>query len=748
MSWLDRLNEWRASTGLPSLTENATWSQGDYDHAVYMVKNGLVTHYETPGTPYYTADGDTAARNSNIQVSSTTATTDTEAIDWWMGAPFHAMGMMDPRLTTTGFGSYRDSTTSPWQEGGALDVLRGNPFTGGQYPVYFPGNGTTEPLTQYSGSEFPDPLQACSGYANPTGLPVFVQVGGNVATSVSAHSFAGNGTQLAHCVIDSNSPSVGSDLTGRGGVIVIPRQPLQAGVKYAVALTVNGVAYSWSFTVGPFFGVSSVSPDFGPPSGGTAVTITGTGFTGTTSVKFGATAAASFTVANDATINAVSPAHAVGTVDLTVTNASGTSLITSSDHFTYGPCASVTASASPASPKPSGTPITFTGSASGCFSPNPLYEFWMLPAGSSTWQLVQSYSTNATYPWNSTGAVAGTVNFSVWVRDAASLGTGCNTAMGCYDAFVSIPYQVTPTVCTSVAESASPASPASAGTPVVFTATAATCPNARFEFWMRPAGSTAWQVVQGYGPSSTYSWNSTGAVAGVVYFSVWARDISSAAAYDTYTSIPYTVTAGAACASTTVSASPTNVTQSSSGGTHVTITAAATGCPNGPRYEFWMRPAGWSTWMLVQGYGTRATFDWNSTGAAAGTVYFSAWVRDATSGAAYNAFASTPVTVTASPTCGSVTVSASPTSVAHGSGAHVTITAASTGCPNSPRYEFWMRPAGSSAWQLVQGYGTSATYDWNSAGAASGTVYFSAWVRDANSAASYDAFASTPVTVS
>src|SRR5436309_6057076 len=167
--WLDRLNQWRTSTGLSALTEDTTWSAGDYNHALYMVKNNLVTHYETSGTPYYTAAGDTAARNSNIYVSSSTGTADTQAIDWWMQAPFHALGMMDPRLTTTGFGSYRESK-SGWDMGAALDVLRGNPFTGGRYPVYFPGNGSTEPLTAYGGNESPNPLQACSGYAAPTGL--------------------------------------------------------------------------------------------------------------------------------------------------------------------------------------------------------------------------------------------------------------------------------------------------------------------------------------------------------------------------------------------------------------------------------------------------------------------------------------------------------------------------------------------------------------------------------------------------
>ena len=246
--WLDRFNAWRAASNLPALTENTTWSQGDYNHSLYMVKNDAVTHYEVSTLPYYTVAGDTAARNSNIEVNSTTSFTDEQSIDWWMAAPFHSLGMMDPRLTSTGFGAYRE-VKSGWQAGFSLDVLRGNSFSGGTYPVYFPGPGSNVPLTSYNGNEFPDPLQACSGYTAPTGLPITIQVGGNVATTVGAHAFTGNGAPLTHCVIDSNSPSVGSNLTSRGAVILIPQQPLQAGVTYTVALTVNGVPYTWSFGV-------------------------------------------------------------------------------------------------------------------------------------------------------------------------------------------------------------------------------------------------------------------------------------------------------------------------------------------------------------------------------------------------------------------------------------------------------------------------------------------------------------------
>jgi cysteine-rich secretory family protein len=245
---LDRLNAWRSSVNLSPLSEDTTWSQGDYDHSLYMVKNDQVTHYELSTLPYYTVAGDTAARNGNIEVNSTTTFGDDQAIDWWMAAPFHAMGMMDPRLTVTGFGSYRE-VKSGWQAGFTLDVLRGNPFTGGTWPVFFPGDGSSVPLSSYSGNEFPDPLQACPGYSVPVGLPLFIEVGGNVSTSVGAHSLTGNGVPQANCVIDSSNPSVGSNLTYRGGVIMIPQQPLIAGTTYAVSMTVNGIAYHWSFGV-------------------------------------------------------------------------------------------------------------------------------------------------------------------------------------------------------------------------------------------------------------------------------------------------------------------------------------------------------------------------------------------------------------------------------------------------------------------------------------------------------------------
>jgi Listeria/Bacterioides repeat len=83
--------------------------------------------------------------------------------------------------------------------------------------------------------------------------------------------------------------------------------------------------------------VTAVSPGNGPVSGGTTVTITGSGFTGATAVSFGGVAADSFTVNSATSITAISPAHEAGTVDVTVNTPGGTSTTGSAGQFTYTP---------------------------------------------------------------------------------------------------------------------------------------------------------------------------------------------------------------------------------------------------------------------------------------------------------------------------------------------------------------------------------------------------------------------------
>jgi len=734
------------------VTENTTWSSGDYDHALYMVKNDLVTHYETPGTPYYTTDGDLAARNSNIYVSSTTSTTDESAIDWWMAAPFHELGMMDPRLTTTGFGSYRE-VKSGWDMGAALDVLRGNSFSGGTYPVFFPGNGSSEPLTSYGGNEFPDPLQACPGYAAPTGIPVTIQVGGNVATTAGAvHSFTGNGVPLAHCVIDSNTPNVGSGLTSRGAVIVIPQQPLQSGVNYVVSLTVNGVPYTWSFTVGPF-NTCSVALSASPPAVAVGATVTLTAqATGCPNANplfqfWMAAPGGSWQIVQPYSTNSTftwNTSAPAGTYSISVWvrdamsagifgNNMGRWDAYSTVQYTLNAyqCASVSFSASPVGSAAEGAPVTLTAGAAGC--PSPLYQFWMAAPGGG-WQIVQAYSTSSTFNWSTTGAVAGTYSVSVWVRDAASVGATADSG-GRYDARSSGFYTLTSTPCSAAGYSVSPASSAASGTPVTITASSSGCPNPLYQFWMAAPGGS-WQMMQAYSTSPTLNWSTTGGAAGTYSLSVWVRDASSIGTtadgggrYDARSSGSYALVKP--CSAVSYAFSPASPAKA---GTSVTITASASGCAN-PLYQFWMAAPGGS-WQMVQAYSTSPTFNWSTSGAAAGTYSLSVWVRDASSigttadgGGRYDARSSGFYALTSTP-CSASSYAVSPASPVK-AGTPVTITASSSGCPN-PLYQFWMAAPG-GGWQIVQAYSTSPTFNWSTTAAVAGTYSLSVWVRDASS---------------
>jgi uncharacterized protein YkwD len=270
-SWLKYMNRYRAIAGLPAASENPAWSLGCWLHARYIVKNDELQHTEDPGNPWFSVEGLLAAQSSNLAGEGNVNASDERAIDTWMQAPFHAVGILDPRLRAVGYGSYREADGGI-QMGAALDVTRGwgeiPPSV--TYPIKWPGHNTTVWLRLHWG-EVPSPLTSCPGYTAPSGLPIILQIGpGNVTPNVTAHSFTQDGAPLDHCVFDETNyiypisewqDVARSILDARDAIVLIPRAPLTSGATYTVSITVNDETHTWSFTMSETASSPTGDPD-------------------------------------------------------------------------------------------------------------------------------------------------------------------------------------------------------------------------------------------------------------------------------------------------------------------------------------------------------------------------------------------------------------------------------------------------------------------------------------------------------
>jgi hypothetical protein len=125
-----------------------------------------------------------------------------------------------------------------------------------------------------------------------------VSLGGTAATNVN--------------VVGSTSITATTPAHAAGAVsIVISNNDAQAGSLN------NGYTYTAS---NPAPTVGSITPNSGPVAGGTAVTITGSGFLTGATVSLGGTAATNMNVVGSTSITATTAAHAAGAVIVTVTN--------------------------------------------------------------------------------------------------------------------------------------------------------------------------------------------------------------------------------------------------------------------------------------------------------------------------------------------------------------------------------------------------------------------------------------------
>ena len=202
-------------------------------------------------------------------------------------------------------------------------------------------------------------------------------------TVVNTVSVTGPGAQTAHVgtaitpvhVTGSDSSTTTSltySATGLpAGLSIAPvtgtvtGTPTHSGIDPVTVTATDGAGFSGSATfswsvVGPT--ITSISVTTGPASGGTKVSIVGTGLTGVTSVTFGGTPGSGIKANSKGTeVSVVSPAHTGGTVDIIVNAAVGPTLPVSADRFTYTP-PSVTSLSPATGPATGGTTVHIVGS--------------------------------------------------------------------------------------------------------------------------------------------------------------------------------------------------------------------------------------------------------------------------------------------------------------------------------------------------------------------------------------------------
>ncbi len=412
-------------------------------------------------------------------------------------------------------------------------------------------------------------------------------------------------------------------------------------------------------------------------------------------------------------------ARHVGAVNLEATN-------TLPFTFTTPPASAVTLTPSLISPATIGTPVTFTAAASGG-SGNYEYKFFLrAPGGVLT--AVRDYSTTPTWNWSTTGLAAGTYQVVVHARNVGSTSI--------YETFKSIGYVLAPPA-SAVTLTPSLISPATIGTPVTFTAAASGgSGNYEYKFFLRAPGGVL-TAVRDYSTTPTWNWSTTGLAAGTYQVVVHARNVGSTSIYETFKSIGYVLAPPASAVTLTPSLiSPATI------GTPVTFTAAASGGSGNYEYKFFLRAPG-GVLTAVRDYSTTPTWNWSTTGLAAGTYQVVVHARNVGSTFSYETFRS--IDYALAPPASTVTLIpslVSPKTV----GTSISFTGAASGGSGSYEYKFFLRVPG-GALTAVRDYSTTPTWNWSTTGLAAGTYQVVVHARNVGSTFSYETFRSIDYTL-
>jgi hypothetical protein len=156
------------------------------------------------------------------------------------------------------------------------------------------------------------------------------QVGQPVTLTATASPVSGTGTPTGTMQFKVDGVAIGVPVSLSGGRASLTLSTLTAGTHSVTALYTGDTHFSPSLgllaggqLVGASLAVTGVTPAAGVTTGGTAVTISGTGFVFGSAVTFGGATATNVRILDPTTITATTPAHAEGLVPVVVRTPDG-----------------------------------------------------------------------------------------------------------------------------------------------------------------------------------------------------------------------------------------------------------------------------------------------------------------------------------------------------------------------------------------------------------------------------------------
>jgi len=211
------------------------------------------------------------------------------------------------------------------------------------------------------------------------------------------------GTDSSQFVLGTSTIS-GTLAAGASGTVNVAFDPSTSGAKTAVLELLADIPSGVPLTgtgLGPPV-INTVSPNTGTPSGGRAVTITGTDLQGAT-VTFGGSSATVLST-SATSVSVLTPAHASGLVDVVATTGVGTG--TATNAYNYAPCTGPAINTQPASGSiRAGSSVSLSVAATGT---SPTFQWFTGASGNTSSPIANANGSSL--------ALTPGATTSVWVR--------------------------------------------------------------------------------------------------------------------------------------------------------------------------------------------------------------------------------------------------------------------------------------------------------------------------------------------